>query len=250
METGPDRDGGVLTTRQAVILAGGLGTRIASLSGGLPKTLLPVAGRPFLLHLLEYLAAEAITEAVLLLGVGADAVIAATRSSHPAGLAVRDSIEPEPLGTGGALRHALGRLDDRFFLVNGDTFLRANLAAIEARHRADGPPPAATLALVTVADAGQKGSVALDEAGYITGFVEKGRSGRGLINAGVYLIEREAVRDIPAGRAVSLEREVLPSWIDRGGRPGLRGLVTDAYFVDIGMPEDYLGVKNGFPQES
>ena len=86
--------------------------------------------------------------------------------------------------------------------------------------------------------------------GSIARFVEKGLEGPGLINAGVYLIEKVAVRDIPAGRPVSLEREILPTWIDRGGRPGLRGVVTDAYFVDIGLPEDYLGVIHGFPKES
>ncbi|MDZ4804454.1 MAG: sugar phosphate nucleotidyltransferase [Candidatus Eisenbacteria bacterium] len=261
-----------MTTRQAVILAGGLGTRIAALSGGLPKILLPVAGRPFLHHLLEHLAGQGITEVVLLLGVGADAVVAAARTDPLPGLLVATSVEPRPLGTGGALRLAANQLADRFFLVNGDTLLRADLPALERRHVAGGLPgagtgsvvgalferdplpsasadTAATLALVRVTEAGQKGSVELNERGFITRFLEKGRSGPGLINGGVYLIEKDAVSDIPLHRPVSLEQEILPAWIDRGGRPALQGVVTDAYFVDIGLPEDYLGVINGFPDK-
>jgi NDP-sugar pyrophosphorylase family protein len=241
--------GDTLTTRQAVILAGGLGTRIASLSGGVPKTLLPVAGRPFLHHLLEYLAGQGIARALLLLGVGADVVIAETTGVVPPGLTVTSTTESEPLGTGGALRRALDLLEERFFLVNGDTFLRARLGDIEARHRAV-PHLAATLALVGVPEAGEKGSVEQDGAGFITRFVEKGRRGPGVINAGVYLMEKGAVREIPADRPVSLEREILPAWIDRGGHPGLLGVVTDAYFVDIGLPGDYLGVIDGFPNQS
>lgn len=240
-----------------MILAGGLGTRIASLSGGLPKTLLPVAGRPFLHHLLEFLAEQGITEVVLLLGVGAEAVIEVTRTGTPCGLTIVTSIEPEPLGTAGALRLAWQHLADRFFLVNGDTFLKGDLAGLEEQHLAGleerhlgSPRPAATLALVRVADAGQKGSVDLDDHGFITRFLEKGVAGPGLINAGVYLIEKDAAGDIPVGRPVSLEREILPAWIQRGGRPGLRGVLTDAYFVDIGLPEDYLGVINGFPSQA
>ncbi|HEX7880549.1 MAG TPA: sugar phosphate nucleotidyltransferase [Candidatus Eisenbacteria bacterium] len=238
-----------LTTRQAVILAGGLGTRIASLSGGLPKALLPIAGRPFLHHLLEYLAGQGISRALLLLGVGADKVIAAANDVSARNLAITTAVEPEPLGTGGALRHALALLDDRFFLVNGDTFLRTRLSEIDVRHLS-APVPVATLALTRFADAGQKGSVELNEEGFITRFLEKGKVGPGLINAGVYLIEKGGVRDIPAGRPVSLERDILPAWINRGGHASLRGVVTDAYFVDIGLPEDYLGVIDGFPKES
>jgi NDP-sugar pyrophosphorylase family protein len=238
-----------MTTTQAVLLAGGLGTRIAGLSGGRPKVLLPVGGRPFLHHLLDWLAARGIERVLLLTGVGADEVEMAARVGAPAGLELSASREAGPLGTGGALRLALPKLDARFFLLNGDTFFDADLAALEAAHLAAAPGGVlATLGLVRFPDAREKGSVELDAAGHVARFVEKGREGPGLINGGLYLIERPLVAHIPEGRAVSLEREVLPGLIDIDGRPGLMGVVFEARFVDIGLPADYLGVKDGIPQ--
>lgn len=247
-----------MTATQAVVLAGGLGTRIAGLSGGRPKVLLPVGGRPFLHHLLEWLAGRGVRRVLLLTGVGAEDVEAEARAGAPAELEVSASREPEPLGTGGALRLALPRLDPRFVLLNGDTFFDADLAALDAAHAAAVPSGIlATLGLVRFLDAAEKGSVELDPAGHVTRFVEKGRRGPGLINGGLYLIERGLVEDIPEGRAVSLEREVLPALVDRhpaptgrddARRPGLLGVVFDARFVDIGLPADYLGVKDGIPQ--
>jgi mannose-1-phosphate guanylyltransferase len=235
-----------MRTTQAVLLAGGLGTRIQDLSGGRPKVLLPVGGRPFLHHLLDGLAARGLTRVLLLTGVGADAVETEARAGAPAGLAVSASREPGPLGTGGALRRALPQLESRFVLLNGDTFFDADLAALEAAHLAGVPlGVVATLGLVRFDDVREKGSVDIDAAGHIVRFVEKGREGPGLINGGLYLIERAVVETIPEGRAVSLEREVLPALVDRDGRPGLLGVVCDARFVDIGLPADYLGVKDG-----
>jgi NDP-sugar pyrophosphorylase family protein len=235
--------------RQAAILAGGLGTRIAGISGGRPKVLLPIAGRPFLAHLLEFLAGQGIAEAVLLLGVGASEVRAAAEGSRPSGLTLVVSAEPEPLGTGGALKFAEPLFDTRFFLVNGDTFFRTDYAALAARHEAARREGVvATLALTRVSDAAEKGSVEVGPADRIVRFVEKGRSGSGLINAGVYLIEKEGLCDIPLGRPVSLERETLPLWMARESERGLLGVETAGWFVDIGLPEDYLKVKDGFPQ--
>lgn len=238
-----------MTTAQAVLLVGGLGTRISGLSGGRPKALLPVGGRPFLLHLLDWLAARGLSRVLLLTGVGADEVEGTARAGAPPGLSVSASRESEPLGTGGALRLALPRLDPRFVLLNGDTFFDADLGALEAAHAAAVPGGVrVTIGLVRFPDAREKGSVELDAAGHIARFVEKGREGPGLINGGLYLIERGVVEDIPEGRAVSLEREVLPGLIDHAGRPGLLGVVCDARFVDIGLPADYLGVKDGIPK--
>lgn len=235
--------------RQAAILAGGQGTRIASLAKGLPKALLPVGGRPFVHYLLEFLRAEGVSEAVLLLGHKSQEVLASARAAAPAGLSIRESIEALPLGTGGALKAAEWMLDDRFLVMNGDTFLTLDLTSFERLHEAarqDGV--IATVALVRHPKAGEKGSVKLGPDGQIVEFVEKGREGPGLINAGVYLVEKSGLADIPRSRAVSLEREVFPAWMRRGERGGLQGIISDSWFVDIGLPEDYLRVKDGFPR--
>lgn len=235
--------------RQAVILAGGLGTRIAPVAAGLPKVLLPVGGRPFLHHLMDRLTAGGISEIVLLLGHRADEVAAAARAGAGPGLRLLESVEHEPLGTGGALKAAESWLDQRFLVLNGDTLLDLDLADLVSAHKAAAPTGAvATLALVRHPRAGQKGLVRLGRDGEIVEFVEKGRDGPGLINAGVYCVERRGLAMVPARRAVSLEREVFPLWMKEAGGRGLQGFVVDAYFVDIGLPEDYLGVKDGFPK--
>lgn len=238
--------------RQAVVLAGGFGTRIAAVSGGEPKVLLPVGGKPFLAHLLVWLSLEEVEEVVLLLGHKAEAVSAAVRGAMAVagsgGLTIRESVEKEPLGTGGALKLAEPLLDERFLMVNGDTFLDLDVTAFERIHAAAVPDGVlATLALVRHPEAGEKGSVVMGPEGQIVRFVEKGATGPGLINAGIYAIEKRALADIPEGRVVSLEREVFPIWMRRAEGRGLQGVITDAYFVDIGLPEDYLRVKDGFP---
>lgn len=234
---------------QAVLLCGGLGTRIAALSGGLPKPLLPIGGRPFLHHLMADLARQGARELLLLLGYGAEAVESAARRGRPPGVTLTFSSEAAPLGTGGALRQAEAFLAPRFLMLNGDTFLRADLADLAGAHdvaAADGA--LASLALVHHSQAGEKGSVETAPDGRITRFLEKGRSGPGWINAGVYVIERTGLTDIPVG-VVSLEREVFPRWMARAGGRGLSGWRTEAYFVDIGLPDDYLGVRDGFPHD-
>ncbi len=238
-----------MKTIQAAILAGGFGTRIAGLSGGLPKVLMPVGGRPFLHHLLEFLSARGISDVVLLLGHKADEVAAAARAGLPAGMNLTESVEPEPLGTGGALKLAEPHLRERFWMLNGDTFLALDMTALESVHAIAVPDGVtATLALIRHGQAGEKGSVKLSPDGEILEFLEKGKQGAGLINAGVYLIEKTGLADIDPGRAVSLERETFPRWMKRAEGRGLQGVITDAYFVDIGLPDDYLRVKDGFPK--
>ena len=235
--------------RQAVVLAGGLGTRIAPLSGGVPKVLLPVGGRPFIEHLFGSLQREGISEVVLLLGHKADEVSAAARSVCPGGITIRESVETSPLGTGGALKQAEGLLDERFLMMNGDTFLDLDVKSFERLHDVAVPEGVvATLALVRHPAAGEKGAVTMGPDGEIASFREKGLEGPGLINAGVYAVERSGLADIEAGRPVSLEREVFPVWMKKAGGHGLQGVITDAWFLDIGLPEDYLKVKDGFPR--
>jgi NDP-sugar pyrophosphorylase family protein len=145
------------------------------------------------------------------------------------------SREPWPLGTGGSLRLALPLLkSDPVLVINGDSMCEASLAEFFRRHRACGAKM--TLLLAKVSDAGRFGRVSVDSAGLVQGFVEKdGNPGPGLINAGVYLIERRMLRSIPTGRAVSLERDLLPRWIGRG----LYGYPSDGPFLDIGTRDGF-----------
>lgn len=228
----------------AAILAGGLGTRIRSVGGAVPKVLLPVEGRPFLAHLLELLAREGVTRAVLCLGHAADAVWEAALAHAPAGLTLVASREPEPLGTGGAVALALPHLGDRFFLVNGDTYLDAALGTLLHFH--DARKAALTLSLVRSEKAAEKGTVRVLPDGTVLRFDEKTPEGTGLINAGVYVVEARLLAGVPRDRAVSLEREVIPAAVARGEL--VAGWPTDAPFVDIGLPEDYLAVRDRLPR--
>lgn len=228
----------------AAVLAGGLGTRIRDIAGDVPKVLLPVEGRPFLAHLLEFLAGEGITKTVLCLGHGAEPVWTAARDHAPAGMDLVDSRETEPLGTAGAVRNAGDALAPTFFLVNGDTYFPAPLAgllAVHAEHNA-----LATLALVRSDAAAEKGTVRVDAAGRVVAFVEKTGEGSGLLNGGVYVMDADLLAGCEPGVFCSLEREVLPAALD-GDRP-VMGVVSDAPFVDIGLPDDYLRIRDRLPR--
>ncbi|HEX4610904.1 MAG TPA: nucleotidyltransferase family protein [Urbifossiella sp.] len=225
----------------AAILAGGFGTRLRSVVADRPKVLAPVAGRPFLAHLLDRLAAARVAETVLLTGYGADQVYAAFGEAYR-GMALRYSAEPAPLGTGGAVRHAAGLFaGEAVLLLNGDSFCAIDPAPLVAAVRADAGRIG--LGLAWVEDVGRYGAVELDPAGRVAAFAEKGgAAGPGWINAGVYLIPRGRLADIPPGRPVSLEREVLPRWVES---PGVRG-VQGGRFIDIGTPDSFAAAEAFF----
>jgi NDP-sugar pyrophosphorylase family protein len=152
------------------------------------------------------------------------------------------SPEPSPLGTGGALRHALDRLrSDPVLVLNGDSYCDLDLRGFLAFHREVGA--AGSLALVEMTDKGRFGRAMVTPDGTLSGFAEKADgSGPGWINAGVYLFSQPLLRSIPEGRAVSLERDVLPSWVGRG----LHGYRTHSAFLDIGTPETYAAAAEFF----
>jgi NDP-sugar pyrophosphorylase family protein len=228
----------------AAVLAGGLGTRIRSVTGGTPKVLLPVEGRPFLAHLLERLQGEGVARAVLLTGHGAPEVWEEAVRCAPPGLDLEESREETPRGTGGALRDALPRLGGTFFLLNGDTWLDASLAGLLALHRAH--RAVLSLLLVPETRAEEKGTVRLGPDGLLTGFAEKTGEGSGLINAGVYAVDARALEGAAPTGLVSLEKEIIPALL-AGGHP-VAGQVVDAPFVDIGLPEDYDRVRDALPR--
>lgn len=229
----------------AVILAGGLGTRLREVVADRPKVLAVVNGRPFLACLLDRLIDAGIRRVVLCTGYMAELVRDTFGDSYR-GMVLCYSREVAPLGTGGALRLALPLIDsDPVLVLNGDSFCDADLGLFARQHLA--AAALASLVLVKVKDIARYGAVDVDEAGSVSSFREKGsQSGEGMINAGVYLLARSVIAAIPEGKPVSLEREVFPVLI--GG--GLSGFLQPARFIDIGIPADYYAASSFFLSSS
>jgi mannose-1-phosphate guanylyltransferase len=221
---------------QALVLAGGVGTRLRPLTYTTPKPVLPLAGRPFLSFMLDWLMRHGVDEAILSCGFLSDAVRRVLGDIYD-GMRIRYAVEDEPLGTAGPVRLALdeGLLEERVLVLNGDVLTDIDLTAELAAHERAGA--LATLALVAVEDTTSYGVVPTDADGRVEAFLEKSAEPpTNRINAGAYVIERSLADRIPAGRAVSFEREVFPALV--GDR--LRGFQADGYWLDIGTPERYL----------
>lgn len=230
-----------LSALDTVILAGGLGTRLASVLADRPKALATVTGRSFLDVLLDRLAAQGLSRIVLALGHRADQIVAhlQQRDTGPATIPV---IETTPLGTGGALRNTLPALrSDPILVMNGDSVVEADLAAFYRWHCARAAPM--SLLLVQQPDTSRFGRVDIDDAGHVTAFREKtAGQGPGLINAGIYLISRAVIDAMPPNTVLSLERDIFPAWIGQG----LAGFATTGQFIDIGTPESLAGADDFF----
>lgn len=229
--------------RQAVILVGGLGTRLGALTADTPKPMLPIGDRPFLDLLLENFARYGFEEFLLLARHHADRIRAHFDRDHPLHDRISVVEETFPAGTGGALREAASRLDEEFLLANGDSVFDFNyLELLRTFRRSDA---IASLALCAVPDVSRYGQVVLNDAGLVTGYAEKsGEAGQpGLISGGVYVMSRKIVHDIPAGQ-VSLETDVMPGLVDRGR---VTGATFSGYFLDIGLPESYAQAQVDLP---
>jgi D-glycero-alpha-D-manno-heptose 1-phosphate guanylyltransferase len=218
---------------EAIVLAGGLGTRLAARVQGLPKAMAPVSGRPFLEILLHQLARCGVTRAVLSVGY-LHAAIEDHFATSFAGMRLDYAVEETPLGTGGAIRKALDMAEeDAALVLNGDTFLDADYAAMMRFHRAEGA--AMTMAVTHQADIARYGGVILRDK-RIVGFEEKGRSGPGWINAGAYALSRNLAWPPELGEKFSFETNFLAPQIE-GLKPA--AFAVDGFFLDIGVPEDY-----------
>ena len=225
------------------ILAGGLGTRLRPAVGALPKVLAPVHRRPYLTYLLDHLAAASVREVVLLTGYGADQVQWTLGETYR-GLRLVYSPEPSPLGTGGALRWALPKLASPVvLLMNGDSYCEVDLAAFADFHRRQAAD--LSLVLTEVTDTSAYGRVQVAGGGQVVRFGEKETDRKpGWINAGIYLLSRTLIEEIPAGRPVSLERDLIPAWLGRGTRVyGFRG----GRFIDIGTPGAFAAAEAFLP---
>jgi mannose-1-phosphate guanylyltransferase len=245
---------------QAVILAGGEGTRLRPLTNRLSKLAVPLLNEPLIAHNLRHMARHGVTDAIITLCYLPETVRAAIGTGAPYGLAVEYVIEEEPLGTAGALKNVLDRLGETFIAVNGDDLMDVDYTAMSEVARET--TAAAAIALYEVPDPSQYGLVQTDERGAVRAFIEKQEAGDrrqeagrsspspaarllspascrpNTINAGAYVLSRDVLHMVPDGRACSLEYEVFPKLIETGAR--VQAFMHAGYWIDVGRPEAYL----------
>lgn len=224
---------------QAIILVGGEGTRLRPLTYGTPKPMVPIAGVPFLARSLERLYEAGITDVILAAGYMPSAITDYFGDGSRLGMRITYAIEETPLGTAGALKNVEQHVRGAFFVFNGDILTSLDLRAMVRFHESKGG--AGALHLITVSDPSAFGCVVHDDDARISAFIEKPPPGTAPcndVNAGTYLLEREVLDFIPAGRAVSIERETFPQLIAAGRV--LSAYVTQDYWIDLGRPENYL----------
>ncbi len=225
---------------EAVLLVGGMGTRLRPLTVSCPKPMLPVAGVPFVLHQLARARAAGVTRVVLATSFRPE-VFASLGDGSEIGVELVHVHEAEPLGTGGGIRNAAAalrsRADDPVVILNGDVLSGHDLAGQLAEHRST--DAAVTLHLVQVDDARAFGSVPTDDTGRVLEFVEKSDDPpTNAINAGCYVFRRSVIDTIPTGRPVSVERETFPGLLEDGAL--IQAYVDSSYWLDLGTPEAYV----------
>jgi NDP-sugar pyrophosphorylase family protein len=224
----------------AILLCGGAGLRLRSVSGDAPKSLTNIGDRPFLELLLHQLRRHGFERAILAVGYRSDA-IRSHFGDRALGLKLEYSTETTPLGTGGALRNALDFIHSNTALVmNGDSYTDADLTAFARDFRA----AKADFSMVVVPVDGRKdvGLVAVDAGGKITGFKEKQSSvGSGVLNAGIYMTAKRVIGEIPPETQVSLEEELFPRWFAEGKY--IRAFRYPGECIDIGTPERYRSAQ-------
>ena len=218
---------------ECIVLAGGLGTRLREVVEEVPKCLAPVAGKPFLAHVLLYLEAQFVDHVILSLGYQHEQVIEWLR--HKAfTFKLSWVIEKEPRGTGGGIKLALNKSkEQKVFVLNGDTLFRVALRKMESILQEEDK---AVLALKPMKEFSRYGSVTLNEEQQIIAFKEKTFVEEGLINGGIYLLNKSQEDFSNFPDKFSFEQDFLEQQLSA---PSLRAYVSDSYFIDIGIPEDY-----------
>jgi len=218
---------------QAVILCGGRGTRLSTLYPDHPKALVPVAGRPVIEWQINWLSSNHIGSIILAAGYMGDKIRGWIERQSFQGR-VKVAIEPAPLGTGGALKYASQLLaQTRFLVLNGDSLVPGlNFQNMETAHRES--DASATIAVTSIEDAARYGTVSLDSCGKIINFNEKGRSGAGWVNAGIYLLEPSILSAISPDKNVSIENEIFPNLAAEGK---LSAFQAKPPLLDMGTPE-------------
>jgi mannose-1-phosphate guanylyltransferase len=230
--------------REAILLVGGRGTRLRPLTLGTPKPMLPVAGTPVTVHQIERARDAGVERVILGTSYRADVFAEQLGDGSALGVEIAYAVEDEPLGTGGAIRHAAAHLrsgpDDPVMVLNGDVLSGVDYAAlVDAHLLADA---SVTLHLVRVADPTAYGLVPTESDGRVIAFREKPTTPAEIvtdqINAGCYVFRRSVIDAIPTGRPVSVERETFPDLLAQGAI--LQGVIDDAYWLDLGTPWDFV----------
>ena len=220
--------------KEAIILAGGEGTRLQGVLPGIPKCLAPVHGKPFLFYLLHHLQQQGITSIYFALGKQATEIKHYLETNHP-DLRKFYSEETSPLGTGGAIRKALELVSCSHLLIaNGDSIFKASLENAAIFHERQNS--SCTVLLRPMQDTSRYGSVELDKTGRILSFKEKQSGKAGLINAGSYLLNRQQFLEKPWPQEFSFEKDYLERFLVTDT---ISGYDEGAYFIDIGIPADY-----------
>lgn len=219
---------------ECIILAGGLGTRLRSAVPDLPKCMAPVAGKPFLKHVIDYLLQQGVSKFIFSLGYMHQAIEDFIKNEYPS-LNYKCSIESEPLGTGGAVYLAAKLATEKNVIVlNGDTMFKVNIPELmdfHSQHNAD-----CTLSLKPMTDFDRYGVVEINGEGFVQSFKEKQFYTSGNINGGVYALQLDSFQKIPFPEKFSFEKDYLEKYY-----PSLKmmGLIQNEYFIDIGIPEDF-----------
>ena len=227
---------------QAVILAGGKGTRLRPVTAELPKPLIPVANHPLIVHQLRHLAASGVTDVTLALGYNADQFDAVREEAESLEMKLQVLVEPKPLGTGGALRWCSdqGAFDDRPLLwLNGDVVATPNVAALSTMHEENNA--LVTFWLTSVRDVSEFGVLELAGDGRVVQFLEKPSSDETdshLVNSGILMIDPKVLARVPQGRMFSFEQVLLPDLVDE--HEALYGVFDGGYWLDTGRPRHYL----------
>ncbi len=224
----------------AVILAGGLGTRLRSVVSDRPKPMAEAGGRPFLEYLIDRLRQQGFRDVVLCVGHLHGQILSHFGDGQRWGVSIRYAVEERPLGTAGAIRNARAYADGPFLVLNGDSYLEVDLRSLIHCHRqqclADSLA-VGTLAAVALQDAAAYGTLELGEDHCVRSFMEKAVAAAGWVNGGVYVLEPEVPDWIPTGRPVSIEQETFPLLLASGRH--LYACPVEGFFVDIGTPEGY-----------
>jgi D-glycero-D-manno-heptose 1,7-bisphosphate phosphatase len=233
----------MLPVGQAVILAGGRGTRLGPATDGTPKPMLPVGKKPFLEYLLLFLRRFEVRRIVFCGGYKAEQIENYFGSGEKFGFEIQYSVEGTPAGTGGALLLARAFLEPVFFVLNGDTLFETDLRTLSQQLLSGPAARLASIALRWMPDASRYGGTLL-EGDDIVAFGEKKSAGAGLINGGVYCLKRAALELLPEAPC-SVERDLFPRLAATGN---IAGLPSESFFLDIGLPETLQRAQKELPQ--
>jgi D-glycero-alpha-D-manno-heptose 1-phosphate guanylyltransferase len=228
--------------REAIVLAGGFGTRLQKVVNEVPKSMAAVNGRPFLEYLFDFLISQGITSVVLSTGYKSSIIHSHFKNRYK-GLELSYAVENDPLGTGGGIKNAFRKIaGEEAFVFNGDSLFVTDLKSMSTLHKKENA--AATLALRYVEDTARFGTVKLDTIHRIRGFYEKkAGSGPGYINGGIYILNKAFISGSLFGEKFSLERDCFEKYYNE---MLMLGFPSEGYFRDIGIPEDYNRAQDEF----